>query len=143
MLKNIKICNIILCVTLNSKMNSKQIGNAGEDLACKFLQKKGYKIIDRNWRNREGEIDIIAEQECKNEKILIFVEVKTLPNGTSDMLLKELGKTKQKKIIKTSKCYLLNHRQYNNRFIRFDVIVLDMPGYEKVYHIENAFSELL
>lgn len=112
---------------------------SGEERACNHLISKGYSIIARNWRISGGEIDIIAE---KGETI-VFVEVKTLPNATMDMLKAVLGPQKQKRIIKTSKCFLLNHRQYSKYFVRFDVIVNDMQGLPPVYHIENAFSEFL
>ena len=118
-------------------MNTKTTGNQGENRAAGYLEAKGFSIIERNWRTNRGEIDIIA---VKND-ILAFVEVKTLPNGTLDMIQRELNYQKRQRIIKTSKRFLLNHRQYSNNYIRYDVIVIDMPGLEPVYHIENAFSE--
>ena len=118
-------------------MNTKTKGDAGEDRAALYLEEKGFKIIARKWRTRSGEIDIIAEKD----DYLVFFEVKTLPKGTNDMLLRELNQEKQQRILKTSKRFLLNHRQYNESYIRYDVIVIDMPGYPSVYHIENAFME--
>ena len=118
-------------------MNTKERGNRGEEKAAFYLISKGFSIIERNWRTKGGEIDIIA---YKND-ILVFVEVKTLPNGTMDMIQRELNYQKRQRIIKTSKRFLLNHRQYSNSYVRFDVIVIDMPGLEPVYHVENAFSE--
>ena len=118
-------------------MNNKQTGEDGEKRATDYLLSKGFAIIERNWRTKGGEIDIIA---YKNDTI-VFVEVKTLPNGTIDMIQRELNYQKRQRIIKTSKRFLLNHRQYSNNYVRYDVIVIDMPGLEPVYHIENAFSE--
>lgn len=118
-------------------MNTKKVGDKGENRAVSYLEENGYTILFRNWRTRSGEIDIIAERA----DFLVFVEVKTLPNSTSDMLKSVLDERKFKRIIKTSKCFLLKYREYNNRLIRFDVIVLDMQGLPSVYHIENAFSE--
>ena len=118
-------------------MNTKERGNRGEEKAASYLISKGFSIIERNWRTKGGEIDIIA---YKND-ILVFVEVKTLPNGTMDMIQRELNYQKRQRIIKTSKRFLLNHRQYSNSYVRYDVIVIDMPGFEEVYHIENAFTE--
>lgn len=118
-------------------MNKKLTGNSGEERACVFLVKKGYAIIDRNWRTRYGEIDIIAYKD----DVIVFFEVKTLPNGTIDMIQRELNHQKLKRIVETSKRFLINHRQYSNSYVRYDVIVVDMPGFEPVYHIENAFSE--
>ena len=118
-------------------MNTKQTGDKGEERAADWLRSKGFFIIERNWRTKGGEIDIIA---YKND-ILVFVEVKTLPNGTMDMIQRELNYQKRQRILKTSKRFLLNHRQYSNSYVRYDVIVIDMPGFEEVYHIENAFTE--
>ena len=59
----------------------------------------------------------------------------------AETLEKELSVTKQKKIVKTSKCFLLEYRQYKYDYIRYDVVVVDMPGQEPIWHIENAFSE--
>ena len=118
-------------------MGTKETGQKGEERAAQYLIEKGYEILERNWRTKTGEIDIIA----KKAATLVFVEVKTLPNGTSDMIQRELNYQKRQRIIKTSKRFLLKHREYNNSYVRFDVIVIDMPGLEPVYHIENAFSE--
>jgi Holliday junction resolvase-like predicted endonuclease len=56
-----------------SKQANKLTGNRGETLACEFLQKKGYKILQRNYRSKWGEVDIIA----KINQMVVFVEVKT------------------------------------------------------------------
>lgn len=53
-------------------MNTKEVGNYGEDVACKFLESKGFKIIDRNWKTKMCEIDII----CSKNSVIYFVEVK-------------------------------------------------------------------
>ena len=119
-------------------MNNKETGNSGENRCCEFLKKNGYEIIQRNYRESSGEIDVIA---IKNETI-VFVEVKTLPNATLDMLQKVLNTEKQKRIVKTAKRFLINHREYSNSYLRFDVIIIDMPGLPPVYHIENAFTEV-
>ena len=118
-------------------MHSRARGAAGEQKAADFLESKKYHIIFRNWRTRYGEIDIIAE----TGDTIVFAEVKTLPSGNIQTLEKELGRMKQKRIVETAKCFLSKYRQYNCRYIRFDVLVVDMPNFESVYHIENAFSE--
>ena len=118
-------------------MNSKQTGVDGENRAAEYLKNQGYEILERNYRTKTGEIDIIA-MKAEN---LVFVEVKTLPQATSDMLSSVLNRQKLQRILKTSKRFLLNHRQYSNSYIRYDVIVLDMQGLPEVYHIENAFME--
>ncbi len=120
-------------------MNTKIIGNAGESKAADYLTSKGFLIIERNFRTNGGEIDIIAVKD----DIVVFVEVKSLPNGGPELLQNELNSRKLQRIVKTSKRFLLKHRQYSNSYVRYDVIVIDMPGYPDVYHIENAFTELL
>lgn len=120
-------------------MNTKIIGNAGESKAAEYLIDQGYAILERNWRTKDGEIDIIAYKD----ESLVFVEVKSLPNGSPELLQTELNRGKLQRIVKTSKRFLLKHRQYSNSYVRYDVIVIDMPGMPDVYHIENAFTELL
>lgn len=119
--------------------STKNVGNSGENKAADFLLSKGYEIIARNWRTRRGEIDIIALYK----DILVFAEVKTLPSGGLEVLSHELNLRKQKRIIETAKFFLAKYRQYNNSKIRFDVLVVDMPQFEPVYHIADAFSELV
>ena len=120
-------------------VSKKSIGKAGEEKAARYLIEKGYLLVARNWQTRSGEIDIIAV----SNNVLVFAEVKTLPNGNADMLSHVLDGRKQKKIIETSKRFLANNRQYSKHYIRYDVIVVDMPSLPAVYHIENAFSELV
>ena len=106
------------------RLSTRKIGNEGENIACEFLVQNGYEIIARNWRTRTGEIDIIA-QKCD---IIVFVEVKAIAHCTFDMIEGKINQKKQERILKTSKRFLLNHREYNNKFVRFDVIFVDMLG---------------
>ena len=119
--------------------STRQVGSEGEEKASLWLQEQGYEIVARNWRTRRGEIDIIAEKG----NLLVFAEVKTLPSGDMETLSHELDERKQKRIVETAKLFLLNHRKYSNDTIRFDVLVVNMPGLSDVYHIEDAFSELV
>ena len=116
-----------------------QKGKEGEKKAENYLKEQGYVIVCRNWRARRGEIDLIAEKDGT----LVFAEVKTLPASTLETVEHVLGGIKQKKIIETAKCFLLENRQYSNSYIRFDVLIVDVPFYPPVYHIKNAFSEFV
>jgi len=116
-----------------------QKGKEGEKKAEDYLKEQGYRILYRNWRTRRGEIDLIAEKDGT----LVFAEVKTLPASTLETVEHVLGGIKQKKIIETAKCFLLENRQYSNSYIRFDVLIVDVPFYPPVYHIKNAFSEFV
>lgn len=125
--------------SIQEPQNNTKTGKKGEKKAEIYLIDKGYKIVCRNWRIRSGEIDIIAEKGG----VLVFCEVKTLPRSPQDTLECVLSKRKQRKIIETAKRFLLDNRQYSNSYIRFDVLVIDVPRYPPVYHIENAFSEFI
>lgn len=123
---------------IEKKMSTHEKGMLGEDKATAYLLANGYEVVDRNFRQRNGEIDIIATKDS----YLVFVEVKSLPHGNIETLAAELNRTKQEKILKIAKCYLQKHRQYNcGWYIRFDVLAIDVPGLEPVHHITNAFSE--
>ncbi len=129
----------VMLSKMQSHCSTRKRGIESEDKACNYLIEKGYTIVARNWRNKRGEIDVIAT----NNNILVFVEVKTLESGNRDTLEILLGKIKQKKIVETAKCFLQVNRQYIQGYIRFDVLVVDMPGFPSVYHIEDAFSECI
>ncbi len=122
-----------------SKKSTKKIGDAGEKKAADFLVENGFEIVERNWRTRGGEIDIIAEKDG----VLVFAEVKTLPSGNLETLSHELDKRKQKRIIETAQFFLLSNRKYSNSKVRFDVLVVDMPEFSPVYHIQDAFAEFV
>ncbi len=112
-------------------------GMVGENKACLYLVEHGYKIIIRNYREVCGEIDIIAYKD----NTLVFCEVKRLPAGDLETLAHEVNLRKQQKIIKTAKLFIQKYRQYSKDYIRFDVLAVDVPGLEPVYHIVNAFLE--
>lgn len=85
--------------------STKQIGDKGEDLAVSELEKASYKIIERNFRTRFGEIDIIA----KDDNTLVFVEVKMKSSIRFGTPAEMITKRKQLKIKRMAECYLLEH----------------------------------
>ena len=90
--------------------NNKIIGAKGEEEVCKYLIRKGYKIIDRNFRCKQGEIDIIASK--LNE--LIFIEVKTRRNIQFGYPCEAVGKTKQKHILNVARYYMWRNNIIEN-----------------------------
>jgi putative endonuclease len=111
--------------------NNKIFGKAGESIAVKYLQKKGYEILEQNFRTKMGEIDIIARQ---NERV-IFVEVKRRSSGRFGKGYEAVGWHKQQQIIKVAHYYIkINELKV---LCRFDVISIDG---EEIKHIENAFG---
>ncbi|MBR5965207.1 MAG: YraN family protein [Treponema sp.] len=117
--------------------NTKPLGDAGEDAARALYAQKGFSLVERNFRTRFGEVDIIVQKG----DLLVFAEVKALPHGNSDVLAAELGPRKRRKIVETAKYFLKNNRQYSNKTIRFDVVVVGLPGFESVHLIEDAFLD--
>ena len=115
--------------------SKKAAGNRGEDLAAKYLEGKGYSIVARNWRQRSGELDIIARQM----DILVFCEVKSSRyEGESNPALR-VDHRKQLKLSRLAREYLaLEHPKIES--CRFDVIsVKTDQGRDIIEHIENAF----
>lgn len=112
-----------------------ETGKLGEDLAVKYLENKGYKILERNFEARQGEIDIIALDLKKEE--LVFIEVKTRTSLRYGNPIEAVDQRKQKHLIKTIKYYLYS-RHLENEFIRVDVIEIYLYKHRyKVNHIEQ------
>ncbi|CDF57928.1 YraN family protein [Thermobrachium celere] len=119
-------------------MNKRVLGEFGEKAARQFLLNNGYKIIDFNYRNKYGEIDIIAEQ---NDSI-VFIEVKTRSSNRYGFPCEAVDYRKQDKIKKVALGYL-NERCIKRKFIRFDVVevYIERTGenISKINIIKDAF----
>lgn len=113
------------------------LGNFGEEKACIYLEKNNYKIIERNFRCRQGEIDIIAKDLSKKE--LVFIEVKTRLNFNFGRPAQSVNYIKQKHILNVSKYYLYKN-SIENAIIRFDVIEVFVKNSEfQINHIKQIF----
>lgn len=113
------------------KIFNKVTGDSGEEIACKYLRKKRYKILERNYKNPIGEIDIVT----KHRGMIVFVEVKTRTSDYFGLPREAVDVYKQDKIRRVALGYLKHHRALES-LIRFDVIEI-LDG--EVTHIENAF----
>lgn len=120
------------------KFSTQNIGDIGEEYASKFLKKKKYKILERNYRKRYGEIDIIAE----NKNYIVFVEVKTRHTDSMTSAADAVNRQKQIRIIKTASLYLAENE--TEKFCRFDVcevyINSDNLKLVDINYIEAAFE---
>lgn len=114
-------------------MNKRVVGNAKESQAIHYLIKAGYKILERNYYTRAGEIDIIA----MDGNYLAFVEVKYRWNEAYGFPSESVHTKKQRKIIQCARYYLLMHGYGEYVACRFDVIVL--LG-EEIHLIKNAYD---
>ncbi len=113
----------------------KELGTKGENIAARYLEEQGYKILTRNFRSRYGEIDII----CSLDHSIIFVEVKTRSNTSFGYPEEAITKTKQQHIRKVALEYLTSC-SLPFREIRFDVIgILIKEGKPQINHLVAAF----
>jgi putative endonuclease len=112
------------------------LGKNGEDLAAGFLEGQGYKIIERNYRCRLGEIDLIAS----DGGCLVFVEVKTRKSDSFASPKAAVNSTKQAHIARSAIVWLKS-RKLMDKSARFDVVtVLESAEKPKLELIKNAFS---
>ncbi|WP_132526227.1 YraN family protein [Phorcysia thermohydrogeniphila] len=116
---------------------SQEKGREGEKIASRYLLKRGYSIIRRNYRSSYGEIDIIAFDP--STKTIVFVEVKLRKKGAQSTPLETVNRTKQKKIIKTALKFL-NETELTYEAVRFDVIGIEDGEISTVFHVEDAFQ---
>ena len=118
-------------------MTNKIIGKYGEDIACDFLTKNGYEIIERNFRfSKMAEIDIIATKK----NILHFIEVKTRTQKFFGTPFEAINQTKLKQIYSCAMYYLQNSKKkYKNYQIDAVGIVLNQNEIAEIKFIENIF----
>ena len=114
--------------------NKRKLGTVYEDIAVDYLKQQGYRIVKQNYRNRFGEIDIIAEKD----HLLVIVEVKFRNNDNCGDPLEAVDYRKQKRISKITLFYYMEQGYHESHPCRFDVIAIYGDGQLK--HIENAFE---
>lgn len=103
-----------------------------ETACCRYLEDKGYEILERNFRTRYGEIDIIA----RDGDAIVFAEVKYRSEGGLHNALEAVDKKKQRQIIKMARIWLLKN-SLTDSMCRFDVCAC---AGGRMAHIENAFE---
>ena len=109
------------------------LGDQGEDLACTYLEKKGYTIREKKWRSKIGEIDIIAEKNG----VFVFVEVKTRGSTFFGYPEEAVTETKRRHLIRTTELYC-QYKNINAPY-RIDVIAIisSRAGSPEIVHIED------
>ncbi len=101
-------------------MTTKNVGDLGEELACKYLQSHGYKILKKNYRIRGGEIDIVAQ----DKEYLVFVEVKTRYSHEFGLPVESMTPWKIQYLLKTAKFYL-QEINWEDKPYRLDFVGVD------------------
>ena len=118
-------------------MDTRHLGQYGEEQAVRFLRRKGYRIVERNFRCRQGEIDIIARRRT----ILAFVEVKLRRDASHGEAREFVTARKQERVRAAAELWLSQHETPLQP--RFDVVEVYAPrgedGPVQIRHIENAF----
>ena len=116
--------------------DTREIGRKGEDAAVRYIERKGYKIVERNFTCTLGEMDIIA----LDGKTLCFIEVKTVSGKTYGPPEIAVNASKQSKLSKVALTYLNQNHLHDTR-ARFDVIGVTLsPRGERVELIKDAFE---
>ena len=115
------------------RQNNRQIGDKKEEFVCEWLETQGYRIVERNFRCRSGEIDIVAREGA----YLVFIEVKYRKNKQCGGSLYAVPRAKQQKICYAARHYIAKHSIPLNHPMRFDVLAIDG---EEIMHIQNAFE---
>lgn len=119
-------------------MLNKLTGDYGEGLACNYLKKVGYKIVERNYRIKGGEIDIVA----KDRGVLVFVEVKTRYSHDFGSPLESMTPWKVKALLRTAQFYVLK-TGWGDKEYRLDFVSVDFsddPQNAKIELIQNIAS---
>jgi len=123
-------------------VTAREQGEYTENLACKYLENKGFKLIEKNFNCRVGEIDLIM----KDNDSLVFVEVRYRRNNSFGSGAESITTSKQSKLIKTASLYLQQHAKLNKYPARFDVVSItgfietDTINNIDFDWIENAFG---
>ena len=111
-------------------------GKAGESLACRYLEQQGLTLVERNFRCRRGELDLIMRDGDQ----LVFVEVRSHRNRGYGTPAETITKTKQSRLVRAA-LYYLQRRRWCSVSCRFDVIAITLaPNEDTVEWVKNAFQ---
>lgn len=116
--------------------NNLSKGKLGESTAIEYLIKNGYRIVEKNYKTKLGEIDIIAFYNG----LLVIVEVKTRTSIDYGYPFEAVNKKKQKTIINVSQIFLIE-KGLRDIQVRYDIIEIYMTKNIKINHIEDAFCQ--
>ena len=120
---------------IKMKKGTYTIGREGEERALQYLESHGMKIVERNFRNRQGEIDIIGyDRGC-----LVFVEVKYRTNEKTGAPESAVTWQKQRKICRLADYYRYLHHYGEDKPFRYDVVALDK---KRITWYQNAFEHI-
>jgi len=118
----------------------RRLGASGERLAAGHLEERGYRVLDRNVRRREGEVDLIAIDPSGSAPVLVFVEVKLRRPRATGGALEALSQHKQRRLQSLAEIYASEHPELPAD-LRIDLVAIDLAADGSVaafQHVENA-----
>ena len=111
---------------------SRQLGAVAEQRAAEYLQRQGYRVVDRNWTCRGGEIDLV----CLDGDTLVFVEVRARASSSHGTPLETVVDLKRRRLVRAAAIYL-HVKKREDAACRFDVVAITGDDLE---HVEDAFG---
>ncbi|MFQ5659109.1 MAG: YraN family protein [Gammaproteobacteria bacterium] len=122
---------------MTTRFKSQLRGHLAEEKALSYLSSKGLKLLERNYRTRRGEIDIIMQ----DKDTTVFIEVRARTHNDIVEALETIDRRKCTRIIHASRHYLQKYQRTNKDICRFDVVILTGPlESAKIEWIKNAFE---
>ncbi len=116
-------------------MNKRRTGAEKEQVAKRYLEAKGLRILEQNYHSRQGEIDLI----CKQEDFYVFVEVKYRSTEEKGHALEAVSYRKQRQICRVADVYRYKHGLQEGTCIRYDVVAIQE---DEVIWVQNAFEHI-
>ncbi len=121
---------------MTSRMST---GQRGEEIAQHFLEERGLKLVERNWRCRAGELDLVM----LDGDVLVYVEVKTRRNRTAGAAEESVSPSKGEKLLATGEWYLAEHPAFADHLWRIDIVAVTMTSagrVTRITHLPNAVT---
>ncbi len=119
-------------------MNNRGVGTQYEMLASMYLEEHGFKVMEKNFRSRDGEIDIVG----RDGEFLVFVEVKYRATERKGMPEEAVGAAKQSRICRTADYYRFVHRYSEDEPVRYDVIGISGGEEVRIRWYKDAFPHV-
>jgi putative endonuclease len=113
------------------------LGAQAEALAAQLLEERGLRILERNWRRPQGEVDLVAD----DHGVLVFIEVRSRTGEDHGHPLETVDARKRQRVVRAARLYLQEYEGTANEF-RFDVVGITFPkegGSPVLLYIEDAF----
>ncbi|GAB6180625.1 YraN family protein [Desulfotomaculum defluvii] len=120
-------------------LQRKALGKKGEEEACKFIHKLGYRLLERNYRCKLGELDIIAWDPIG---MLVFLEVRSRSGNSFGIPEESINSTKKNKLRVLARYFLMARSEFTSVSCRFDIVAVHFNRdgeVKKINHIKNAF----